>query len=46
MECNTCSKDGDLVYMEKLPYNKKTGANEYECPRCGRNEVSGFGIIA
>lgn len=45
MECNKCSKDDNLVFMENPKYNYKTGANSLECPKCKKKVITGFGRI-
>ena len=44
MECTKCSKDGDLVYMDRC-WDEKLGAYVGICPRCRKEEVIGFGKV-
>ena len=45
MECVYCSVNGKkIVYMDDKGFDK-SNAHVYECPECGREEVSGFGQI-
>jgi len=46
MECLSCTVNGnELVYMTINEYDESTGANIVRCPRCGREEIIGFGRI-
>lgn len=45
MECSKCSKDGDIVYMTIERFDEKTHKNSLECPKCGKEEITGFGIL-
>ena len=46
MECYICSKHDDLVHMTNEKRDENTNEVTVECPKCGREEVIGFGIIA
>lgn len=46
MECSNCSVSGkELVYMTIEKYNDTSGARSLECPKCGKEEIIGFGTI-
>jgi predicted RNA-binding Zn-ribbon protein involved in translation (DUF1610 family) len=46
MECTKCSESGkELVYMTIEHFDDRSGKTSLECPKCGKEEIIGYGVI-
>lgn len=45
MECSNCSVSGKELVIMTTYYDESLGATIAVCPKCGKDEVIGFGKI-